>query len=112
MPNDITLTDTTKPPTERPLRLLSKVQVLDRVGVTYTTIWTWMREGTFPRSIRLSDGKCPRIAWYEHEVEFWLANRHRQRLKGDPSEPEVIGGDERAAERDGPESNDGGEVTS
>ena len=100
MPDDITPTDTAKPPTERPLRLLSKVQVLDRVGVTYTTIWTWMRQGIFPRSIRLSDGKCPRVAWYEHEVEAWLANRHRQRLKGDSTEPEVIGADEGGAEDD------------
>src|SRR6478672_6963776 len=30
--------------------LLSKRQVLAIVGVSYPTIWAWMRQGTFPRS--------------------------------------------------------------
>jgi hypothetical protein len=31
-----------------PVRLLSKLEVLDRVGVTYPTIWSWMGDGLFP----------------------------------------------------------------
>jgi predicted DNA-binding transcriptional regulator AlpA len=38
--------------TKKP-RIVSKPEVLDRVGVTYPTIWTWMREGKFPRSREL-----------------------------------------------------------
>ena len=37
------------------LRLLSKAEVLERVGVTYQTIWRWMVAGTFPRARRLND---------------------------------------------------------
>ena len=31
-------------------RLISKAEVLDRIGVTYPTLWVWMRRGVFPRS--------------------------------------------------------------
>jgi prophage regulatory protein len=63
-----------------PLRFLSKPDVLERVGVSYVSIWTWMRAGKFPRSVQIG-GK---VAWYQHEVEDWIASRPIQRLKGDP----------------------------
>lgn len=62
-----------------PARLISKPEVLERVGVTYPTIWAWMRQGKFPRSRELG-GK---IAWIESEVNEWIANRPVRRLKGD-----------------------------
>ena len=34
-------------------RLLTKAEVLALLGVTYTTVFTWMREGQFPLSIEL-----------------------------------------------------------
>jgi prophage regulatory protein len=64
---------------QRGARLLSKGEVLDKVGVTYPIIWKWMREGKFPRSVELG-GK---VAWHEHEVDSWIANLPRRRLKGD-----------------------------
>ena len=33
-----------------PTRLLSKRQVLDIANVSYPTLWSWMRRGSFPRS--------------------------------------------------------------
>lgn len=61
------------------IRLISKPEVLDRVGVTYPTLWSWMREGRFPRSRELG-GKA---AWIESEVEAWIAALPVRRLKGD-----------------------------
>ena len=61
------------------LQLLSKPEVLDRVGVTYPTLWAWMRQGKFPRSRELG-GKA---AWIEAEVEAWIAALPVRRLKGD-----------------------------
>jgi prophage regulatory protein len=61
------------------VRLISKPEVLDRVGVTFPTIWKWMREGKFPRSRELG-GK---VAWIESEVEAWIASLPVRRLKGD-----------------------------
>ena len=60
-------------------RLLSKAEVLDRLGVTYPTVWQWMREGRFPRC-RVLGGKS---AWVESEVEEWIAALPVRRLKGD-----------------------------
>jgi predicted DNA-binding transcriptional regulator AlpA len=64
-------------------RLMHRGEVLDAVGKSYPTIWKWMREGRFPRSVVIGGG----VAWYEHEVHEWLASLGRQRLKGD--EPEA-----------------------
>lgn len=60
-------------------RLLSKAQVLAVAGVTYPTLWTWMRNGTFPRS-RVAGG---RSMWLSTEVEAWLAALPIRPLKGD-----------------------------
>lgn len=68
-------------PTENKSRFVFKPEVLDRTGVTYVTIWHWMRAGTFPRS-REVGGKT---AWLESEIDAWIANRPIRRLKGDPA---------------------------
>lgn len=61
------------------VRLISKPEVCDRVGVTFPTIWKWMREGKFPRSRELG-GKA---AWIEAEVEAWIASLPERQYKGD-----------------------------
>jgi predicted DNA-binding transcriptional regulator AlpA len=68
----------TKPVTNH-ARFIGKLQVLDRVGASYPSIWQWMREGKFPRSRELG-GKA---AWLESEIEAWIVNRPIRRLKGD-----------------------------
>jgi predicted DNA-binding transcriptional regulator AlpA len=66
-------------PALRHLQLLMKHEVVAVTGVTYPTIWAWMRAGTFPRS-REVGGKS---AWLASEVEAWLANLPLRKLKGD-----------------------------
>jgi predicted DNA-binding transcriptional regulator AlpA len=61
------------------VRLMSKKEVLAIVGVTYPTLWMWMRAGSFPRS-RIVVGKSK---WLSSEVEHWLATLPMRRLKGD-----------------------------
>jgi predicted DNA-binding transcriptional regulator AlpA len=60
-------------------RLLSKLEVCERVNLTYPTIWAWMRAGKFPRSRDLG-GK---ICWLSTEIDDWITNRPVRRLKGD-----------------------------
>jgi predicted DNA-binding transcriptional regulator AlpA len=60
-------------------RLLSKGELLDKVGLTYPAVWKRMRTGAFPRAVVIGD-KC---AWLEHEVDAWIAALPRRRLKGD-----------------------------
>jgi predicted DNA-binding transcriptional regulator AlpA len=63
-------------------RLLSKREVLAIVNVSYPTLWSWMRRGTFPRS-RVAGG---RSVWRSDEVEAWLAGLPVRKLKGDNNE--------------------------
>jgi predicted DNA-binding transcriptional regulator AlpA len=65
------------------VRLLTKRDVMVRVGVTFPTIWKWMRAGTFPRSRRLGSGKGAKVVWYESEIDAWATTLPIQPLKGD-----------------------------
>jgi prophage regulatory protein len=61
------------------IRLLSKGEVLAKVGLSYVSIWKLIREGAFPRAVVIGGGKN---AWLEHEVDAWIAALPRRRLKG------------------------------
>jgi predicted DNA-binding transcriptional regulator AlpA len=63
----------------KPSRFISKSEMLNRVCLSYTTVWALMCAGEFPRSRVLG---C-RVAWIEHEVEQWILARPLRRLKGD-----------------------------
>jgi len=62
------------------IRLMSKHEVCDVIGVSFPTIWDWMRKDTFPRSRELGGKTC----WLASEVEEWIINRPVKKLKGDP----------------------------
>jgi predicted DNA-binding transcriptional regulator AlpA len=59
------------------VRLLDKHEISAITGKTFPTIWTWMREGTFPRS-RIVGG---RSMWIESEIQEWLAQLPVRPLK-------------------------------
>jgi prophage regulatory protein len=63
-----------------PSGLLDKKQVINRVGVSFPTIWKWMRAGKFPRARTVGDLKS---VWLESEVEAWVAALPLSRLKDD-----------------------------
>ena len=63
--------------------LLTKKEVLRRVGVTYPTIWTWMKEGLFPRSVVLQPTqKYSKVAWREEDIDEWCKARPDSKLFG------------------------------
>ena len=70
-------------------RLLSKAQVLEIVCLSYPTIWSRMRAGTFPRSVRLGEGRFARVAWKASEISSYLDKLPRQTLKGDKPKQKV-----------------------
>jgi predicted DNA-binding transcriptional regulator AlpA len=78
-------------PRAPPVRLLDKNEILAITGVSYPTIWLWMRQGKFPRSrvIGGDGGKSSnKSIWRSDEVEAWIAALPVRALKGDPpSEP-------------------------
>src|SRR5262249_18028496 len=63
-----------------PPRLLSKKEVVQLVGRSYDTIWRLMCAGKFPRG-RVGLGQ--KLFWFSVEIEDWLANLPKQKLKGD-----------------------------
>lgn len=68
------------PPLEAPAdKLIYKGELLERIGVSYPTIWSLMRKGEFPRA-RVVGGKS---AWLSSEIDEWIARLPRRRLKGD-----------------------------
>jgi predicted DNA-binding transcriptional regulator AlpA len=71
-------------------RLIFRSELIDIVGVSYVTVWSWMRAGTFPRGRDIGG----RTAWIQSEVADWIASRPIRRLKGDErsDEPESDGG--------------------
>ena len=60
-------------------RLVSRDEVLVRTGMSYPTLWAWMREGKFPRSRDVGG----RAMWLASEIEAWIVNRPLRKLKGD-----------------------------
>jgi predicted DNA-binding transcriptional regulator AlpA len=70
------------PPARLGAHLLSKREVLAIANVSYPTLWSWMRAGTFPRS-RVVGGKS---MWFSTDIEAWLAGLPVRKLKGDNNE--------------------------
>jgi predicted DNA-binding transcriptional regulator AlpA len=62
-----------------PPRLLDKAEVLAITGVSFPTLWLWMRANKFPRS-RVAGGKSK---WLSTEIDEWLHALPLRRLKGD-----------------------------
>jgi predicted DNA-binding transcriptional regulator AlpA len=60
-------------------RLLSKYEVMTITGLSFPTLWAWMRANKFPRS-RIVGGKSK---WLSTEIDSWLAGLPVRPLKGD-----------------------------
>lgn len=72
------------------VRLLDKAEVCALAGVTFPTIWAWMRAGLFPRSRMVGRGHSSKSVWVSTEIDAWLAALQVRPLKGDaPSSSET-----------------------
>ncbi|MCU0670974.1 MAG: AlpA family transcriptional regulator [Myxococcota bacterium] len=59
-------------PTNPPRRLLRLPEVIERTGLSRTSIYRAMQAGEFPRAVPLYRRG---VAWPESEVEGWIASR-------------------------------------
>lgn len=66
------------PPPPSPVRFIFRAEVLERVNVSYVTLWNWMRDGKFPLAREIGPGK---IAWLGHEVDNWILSRPPRQFK-------------------------------
>jgi prophage regulatory protein len=53
-------------------KLLRKPQVLERVGVSGSTLWRMQKRGQFPDSVQISPGT---VGWFASDVEDWIVSR-------------------------------------
>ncbi|NLZ16736.1 MAG: AlpA family phage regulatory protein [Desulfobulbaceae bacterium] len=59
-------------PAAKAPRLLRKPEVLERIGLSNSSLYCFIKKGEFPRQVQL--GKRA-VAWREDEVEQWIAER-------------------------------------
>lgn len=52
-------------------RIIRLRTVLSRTGLSRSTIYRKIAEGSFPRQLRLS---VQSTGWYESEIDQWIAN--------------------------------------
>lgn len=52
------------------LTILRRRQVEKRVGLTRSPLYARIKEGTFPKPIRLGNGRA--VGWIEAEIDAWL----------------------------------------
>jgi prophage regulatory protein len=57
--------------TDKPDRILRLPAVLDRTGLSRSTLYRKVDQGTFPRQIKLSE-RC--AGWRESAIDAWLKN--------------------------------------
>jgi len=53
-------------------RLIREKDVCMKISCGRAVLWRKMKEGAFPKPIKIADG---RVAWWEEEVEEWLKNQ-------------------------------------
>jgi len=57
-------------------KILRKQEVLRRIGVSASTLWRMVRDGWFPRPVRIS---ANRVGWLEAEIDEWICLRLEKR---------------------------------
>jgi len=56
-------------------RLLSKSEAAEIVGLHSVSLMRLVRQGTFPKPIKLSTGRNGRVRFAEEDIEKWLFDR-------------------------------------
>ena len=65
-----------------PNRILRLGSVLERTGLSRSTLYRKIERGSFPAQVRISD-RC--IGWRESDIERWLRNpMHYSRTEAGP----------------------------
>ena len=53
-------------------RVIRLKEVMHRTGLGRSTIYRWMGEGKFPKTVKLGGHS---VAWIEQEIDRWLKER-------------------------------------
>ena len=73
------------------IRLIRKPELCALLGVSYASIFSWMRQGKFPPPHIISpiSGRTSRVAWFESEVQQWLRERPQRVVKPPPAKKDA-----------------------
>ena len=69
----------------KPRKVARLKRVLELSGASKTSIYRWMAAGKFPLAVRLGDHS---VAWWEDEIDEWLASRPRAVSLGPQPDPD------------------------
>ncbi|WP_420636997.1 helix-turn-helix transcriptional regulator [Candidatus Palauibacter sp.] len=58
-----------------PMEILRMPAVLGMTKLSRTTLWRRIREGEFPRPVRLGGARSRAVGWHRSEIEEWLRGR-------------------------------------
>ena len=73
--------------TNPPIRFLRLPEVLERTGLSRSTIYVRLAEGRFPQPVRLGDRA---VGWIEAEIDEWVRERIAEsRFGGGPGSKRV-----------------------
>lgn len=61
------------------INILRRRQVEKRVGLTRSPLYFRIKEGTFPKPVKLGNGRA--VGWLEHEVDAWLVEQVQKSRK-------------------------------
>ncbi len=73
------MTSTTEPNTLLRVRFLRLPKVLERTGLSRSTIYVWLEQGRFPRPVSLG---ARAVGWIESEVDEWIRQRIEESRDG------------------------------
>jgi prophage regulatory protein len=59
-------------------RFLRRRSVEDRTGLSRSTIYLYVQDGTFPRPVRIG-GRA--VAWLESDIDAWIEARLAERAE-------------------------------
>lgn len=59
-------------------RLLSQDMVLERVGLSRTTVWRLLKADDFPKPVRPTAGR--KIAWSARQIDRWIIEQRARSL--------------------------------
>ncbi|MDK9415960.1 AlpA family transcriptional regulator [Vibrio parahaemolyticus] len=60
------------------MRIYRLKELTELLGISRATIYSWMKQGTFPQSVTLGANS---VGWKESDIQQWIDTRTSQALQ-------------------------------
>ena len=71
------------------MAILRMREVIEMTGLSRTTIWRRIKNGQFPKPIRLGGEGTRCVGFLDEEIYFWIDTRQRADDDGDSTESQA-----------------------